>query len=94
MINTNELFDSNSAMYVLGYAMKSPRTVVGDRYLLTLGDFTTSLYKSIFGAVWNLASDGAARIYPQDVDFYLAQYKEQYKLFQYFQYLFLKDIQL
>ena len=82
MINTNELFDSNSAMYVLGYAMKSPRTVVGDRYLLTLGDFTTSLYKSIFGAVWNLASDGAARIYPQDVDFYLAQYKEQYKLFQ------------
>lgn len=82
MFNPNELFDSNSAMYVLSYAMKSPRTVIGDRFLLTLGDFTTALYKSIFGAVWNLATDGAARIYPQDVDFYLAQYKEQYKLFQ------------
>lgn len=78
----NELFDSNAAMYVLSHIMKSPKVVTNEKYLLTLDDFTKPLYKIIYGALFNLAADGAQRIYPQEVSLFIAQYGEQYIRFQ------------
>lgn len=78
---TKSLFDPNVAMYVLGYLMAEPQTVVKDSCLLTLNDFPKLVYQTIFGAINNLALTGATRIYPQDIDLYLGQYSEQYKIF-------------
>lgn len=78
----NELFDSNSAMYVIGYAMKVPKILTSDKYLLTLDDFATQLHKMIFGAIYNLACEGPIKISSIDIDLYLGQYPEQYKIFQ------------
>lgn len=91
---SRELFDSGSAMYVLGYLMVEPQELNKGSCLLTLNDFTKPLYQTIFGAINNLATQGASRIYPQDVDIYLGQYNEQYKIFSDNQGLeFLKNIQ-
>lgn len=76
-----ELFDSNAAMYVLGYIMQEPKTLTSEKYMLNIDDFTKPLYKIVFGALFNLASDGAQKIHPQDVDLFVAQYGEQYRRF-------------
>ena len=78
---TRELFDSNVAMYVLGYLMASPQTLMKERCLLTLNDFPKNVHQVVFGAISNLAYGGATKIYAQDVDLYLAQYSEQYKVY-------------
>lgn len=78
---TKSLFDPNVAMYVLGYLMAEPQTVIKDSCLLTLNDFPKPVYQTIFGAINNLAQTGATHIYPQDIDLYLGQYSEQYKIF-------------
>ena len=71
---TKDLFDTNVAMYVLGYLMNEPQTLHRENCLLTLNDFPKPLYQTVFGAINNLASQGATRVYPQDVDLYLGQY--------------------
>lgn len=76
-----ELFDSNAAMYVLGHVMQNPKVLSSEKCMLTLDDFTKPLYKIVFGAVFNLASEGAQKIHPQDVDLFVAQYAEQYRRF-------------
>lgn len=76
-----DLFDTNVAMYVLGYLMTEPQTLNKENCLLTLNDFPKPLYQTIFGAINNLAVQGATKIYPQDIDLYLGQYSEQYKIF-------------
>lgn len=78
---TRELFDPNVAMYVLGYLMASPQTLMKERCLLTLNDFPKNIHQIVFGAISNLAYGGATKIYAQDVDLYLAQYSEQYKVY-------------
>lgn len=89
-----DLFDSNTAMYVLGYLMTEPQIINRESCLLTLNDFTKPLYQTIFGAINNLAIQGANKIYPQDIDVYLGQYNEQYKIFTEGQGLeFLKNLQ-
>ena len=89
-----DLFDTNVAMYVLGYLMNDPQTINKENCLLTLNDFPKPLYQTVFGAINNLANQGATRIYPQDVDLYLGQYNEQYKIFSDGQGLeFLKNLQ-
>lgn len=91
---TKDLFDTNVAMYVLGYLMNEPQTLHRENCLLTLNDFPKPLYQTVFGAINNLASQGATRVYPQDVDLYLGQYSEQYKIFSDGQGLeFLKNLQ-
>lgn len=80
MIN-KELFDSNAAMYVLGHIMQEPKVLSSEKYMLNIDDFTKPLYKIVFGALFNLASEGAQKIYPQDVDLFVAQYGEQYRRF-------------
>ena len=76
-----ELFDSNAAMYVLGHIMQEPKVLSSEKYMLNIDDFTKPLYKIVFGALFNLASEGAQKIYPQDIDLFVAQYGEQYRRF-------------
>ena len=76
-----ELFDTNIAMYVLGYLMDNPQELNKDTCLLTLNDFPKPSYQAIFGAIFNMASQGVSKIYAQDIDLYLAQYGEQYRIF-------------
>lgn len=76
-----ELFDSNAAMYLLGYIMQDPAILRNTKFLLTLNDFTKQVHKIVFGAMSNLAADGASQIHAQDVDLYIAQYKQQYETY-------------
>ena len=76
-----ELFDTNIAMYVLGYLMDNPQELNKDSCLLTLNDFPKPSYQAIFGAIFNMATQGVNKIYAQDIDLYLAQYGEQYRIF-------------
>lgn len=76
-----KLYDTNSAMYVLGYVMEQPRILRGEKYYLSVNDFVKPVHQVIFGAAYNLAQSGAESLQPQDIDFYLAQYNEQYKIF-------------
>lgn len=77
-----ELFDSGSALYVLGYLMLEPQMLNKGNVLLTPNDFVKPVYKIIFGALNNLSASGASRIHPQDIDIYLGQYTEQYSIFR------------
>ena len=76
-----KLYDSNAAMYVLGYVMEHPAALRGEKYYLTTNDFVKTGHQIIFSAIYNLAQQGAERIFPQDVDLYLAQYAEQYSIY-------------
>lgn len=76
-----KLYDSNAAMYVLGYVMEQPAALRGEKYFLTTNDFVKAGHQIIFGALYNLAQQGAEQIFPQDVDLYVAQYVEQYNIY-------------
>lgn len=76
-----KLYDSNAAMYVLGYVMEQPAALRGEKYYLTTNDFVKIGHQIIFSAIYNLAQQGAERIFPQDIDLYLAQYAEQYSIY-------------
>ena len=52
-----------------------------EKYFLTTNDFVKAGHQIIFGALYNLAQQGAEQIFPQDVDLYVAQYVEQYNIY-------------
>ena len=75
------LFDSNVAQYIIGYLMADPQVLFKNNILLTVNDFPKPIYQTIFGAINNLAASGTTRIFPDDVDVYLGQYNDQYRIF-------------
>ena len=84
-LNDAQLFDMAATQYVLGVIMHNPEllTLSGDTYMLNLDDFNNNkFYSIIFGAVYNMAFDGAKLISPIDLDLYLTGYSAQYDIYQ------------
>ena len=77
------LFDKNTAMMVISGLVKNPILLHNqEKYRLTTNDFDNDFYKIIFGAIYNLSMEGVESIDPIDIDIYIAQYQQQYKVFQ------------
>lgn len=77
------LFDKNTAMMVISGLVKNPTLLHNqEKYRLTTNDFDNDFYKIIFGAIYNLSMEGVETIDPIDIDIYIAQYQQQYKVFQ------------
>ena len=65
---------------VLGSLMEDPQLVL--KYPLTTDDFVETLYKIIYGAIYNLARDGAESLDVPAIESYLEEnYPAKYKVF-------------
>lgn len=70
-----------ATMQVLGTLMKNPQLVL--KYPLTIDDFVETLYKIIYGAIYNLARDGAEVLDIPTIESYLEEnYPTKYKTFE------------
>lgn len=78
---SRRLYDSNSAMYVLGSLFHQPILLHEGKYLLTEVDFF-GLHKIVFGALFNLSATGMMKITPLDVDLYLKEFPVQYEVYK------------
>jgi replicative DNA helicase len=77
------LFDRNAAMVVVSKLLNDPTIVHDtDNFRLTVNDFDTEFYKIVFGAIYNLAVDGAETLSPKDIDLYIGQYSKQYQTYK------------
>lgn len=77
------LFDKNTAMMVISGLIKNPTLLHNqEKYRITVDDFDSEFYKIIFHAIFNLSMEGVESIDPIDIDIYIAQYQQQYKIFK------------
>jgi hypothetical protein len=77
------LFDRNAAMVVVSKLLNDPTIIHDtDNFRLTVNDFDTEFYKIVFGAIYNLAVDGAETLSPKDIDLYIGQYSKQYQTYK------------
>lgn len=78
-----QLFDPSAIMYVLGCLIKKPSLLAEvDKVKLDKEDFDDKLTKFIFLAIYNLYLNGANKISAVDIEAYLNQHAEAYKLFK------------
>lgn len=77
------LFDRNAAMMIVAGLIKNPEYIHDqDNFKLTTNDFDNEFYKIVFGAIANLAAEGAQTIAAQDLDLYIGQFNKQYEVFK------------
>lgn len=77
-LNRKTLYDSNSALNVLGCLMRNPLLCQDAAYPLQPNDFANNIHKLIFSSIFNLSSNGYESISPRDIDMDLSQYDAQY----------------
>ena len=83
MVNQTPLFDPVAAQYVLGSLMRDPQILtLQDKYILSIDDFDERVYTILFGAVCELAYQGALSITPQNIDLYLTSFPSQYDYYK------------
>ena len=77
-VNLSPLYDKMAEAKVIGGFMIRPQLLLdGERYKITINDFSDKGEKIAFGAIYNLAQNGATSILPADIVAYLAQYESQ-----------------
>lgn len=76
------LNDKSVNIQIFGSLMKKPLILADTKYSLTLDDFSNSLDKYIFGAIYNLFVNGAEKVSVIDIDNYLQNHKGIYQNFQ------------
>lgn len=77
------LFDANAAMMVISGLIKDPKILHDqDNFRLSINDFDNEFYKIIFGSIFNLTMNGVEKVEPIDIDIYVAQYPQQYEIYQ------------
>lgn len=81
-LNRKTLYDSNSALNVLGCLMRNPLLCQDAAYPLQPNDFANNIHKLIFSSIFNLAANGYATISPSDIDMDLSQYDAQYESYK------------
>ena len=82
MNNKDELFDSNTSLFVLSCLMRKPLLIQDGRYVLTKQDFVNDLQQLAFYSIYNMAQQGAEVVTPQDIDLYVKQYPTQYEYYK------------
>lgn len=75
------LYDTQSENFVIGSLLNMPSLIHEEAYVLTPSDFYNKRNQIIFSVIYNLASKGAEKITPQDVDSYLMRFPEQYRVY-------------
>lgn len=83
ILNNENLFSTESAMYVCGCIMHKPSLLLEtDRYLLTVRDFPHRLFKIIFSCLYNMAYEGVTEIEPISFITYLQRSEVQFEVFK------------
>lgn len=78
----NILQDKKSIINALAGLMNNPLLLRNtEDYELEEEDFPEQFHKIVFGAIYNLYAEGAEKIDPVTVDSYLANYPNQYRIF-------------
>ncbi|MFS0643771.1 DnaB-like helicase C-terminal domain-containing protein [Siminovitchia sp. 179-K 8D1 HS] len=76
------LQDKKAILHVLAGLMANPHLLSQTReYELSVDDFPERHHQIIFGAISNLQSQGIEKITPPDIDGYLSEYPNQYRIF-------------
>lgn len=73
--------DKSVIFQIFGSLMKEPLLLSDTKYLITPNDFNGSFEKCIFGAIYNLAMQGAQKITAVDIDLYLQPHEGIYQNF-------------
>lgn len=73
--------DKSTSIQILGTLIKNPLLLNNPDYSLSPSDFNTSFEKQIFGAIYNLFSNGVEKISEVDIDSYLQNYEGVYQNF-------------
>lgn len=73
--------DKSVTFQIIGSLMKQPLLLMDTKYILTPDCFANSFEKSIFGAIYNLAMNGAKTISAIDIDSYLQNHEGIYQNF-------------
>lgn len=76
------LQDSRAIFNVIGGLLRKPDLLLECKYQLNLEDFPQRFHKIIFGSIKQLYNKGTQKIDSTSIDCYLANYKEQYKIFE------------
>jgi replicative DNA helicase len=73
--------DKSVTFQIFGSLMKQPLLLSDTKYILTPDNFANNFEKSIFGAIYNLAMNGAKKISVVDIDNYLQNHEGIYQNF-------------
>ena len=73
--------DKNAEMNVLACLIKDPMLFSDNKYKFNVDDFSDQFHRILFGAIENIALNGAQSISYIDVDQFLKNYPVQYKIF-------------
>ena len=73
--------DKMAEMQVLGCLIKDPMLFSDSKYKFNIEDFSDQFHRILFGAIENIAINGAQSISYMDIDQFLKTYPTQYKVF-------------
>lgn len=83
IIKNEDLFSTESAMYVCGCIMRKPSLLLEtDKYILTVRDFPHRIFKIIFSCLYNMAHEGVTEIDPVSFITYLQRAEVQFEVFK------------
>ena len=83
IIKTEDLFSTESAMYVCGCIMHKPSLLMEtDKYILTVRDFPNRIFKIIFSCLYNMAYEGVITVDPVSFITYLQRTEVQFEVFK------------
>ena len=77
----NKYADKMSEMQVLACLIKDPMLFSDNKYKFNIDDFSDQFHRILFGAIENIALNGAQSISYIDIDQFLKNYPTQYKVF-------------
>lgn len=75
------LQDKKAITQLFAGLMAHPELLDNKEYNLTPDDFVERLHKIVFAAITNLYSNGAVKISPIEIDLYLSNYTDLYRIF-------------
>ena len=78
---THKYADKMAEMQVLGCLVKDPMLFSDNKYKFNIEDFSDQFHRILFGAIENIAINGAQSISYIDIDQFLKVYPAQYKVF-------------
>ena len=78
---THKYADKMAEMQVLGCLVKDPMLFSDNKYKFNIEDFSDQFHRILFGAIENIAINGAQSISYIDIDQFLKAYPTQYKVF-------------
>ena len=78
---THKYADKMAEMQVLGCLIKDPMLFSDNKYKFDVDDFSDQFHRILFGAIENIAVNGAQSINYIDIDQFLKSYPTQYKVF-------------